>query len=870
MNISVDMNELLYNYIVEQVYFYETVLQTKNLSIIEYIFINDYTKKIYDAIYNTYKKICIEHFIEKKSADITTDDIESLMNEIISWTIVDDVKKQYCDDLKYDNIYLSIDGIPEFGKCVEQKHRTVGGEFEIQIKKQLLIKFREEIHTKSVRTDEDLIKYLFETYKFEFSKSNISPNKPFMITLCAQLKELATQYKRLIVSDYNEFGEGERKIILKIYENYTTDAFTKHDILFISPDADVILLAVIAYIKIKQQLPEAVPPVPPVNIFVRNKRYVNIELLCDYFIDRIQHHIKLIIPIRNQSTKTKFVEFVKKSNDIICKDIVFLLLLSGNDFFPKLIVCEATKTFMTSLFYTYSLYILSFYRTDNVTNVFENIGYLSTYNNLKNISFDIKILIQPNKFSTIINGTNKIVLMNFLTFLYLFSNSDITDEIPIDNADLFALINTATDDDVNKKMKHVEFKKLVMFYNAFHLSGIHQIDENCPEINLSGPEFAARRILILTHFDVQMTSEIKIIFNLLNAADFTKKIDNLSFDELTVINNNLSPFNIYEMSDKLFASRKVEIHNLFIKQTVEKKKLEEAQIKNLKEEKANLKPGIFPDNERKMFRDIIKDKKDKSNDFSLVNIGIDLPLFYVMKQKQIIDIQTLTEFASNALLVFEKEEKKKYDYFIKNQNQTSYSYNMSAFSNRSTPWNLLTDDIDYNESEYNVVNDEVVVCHEYFKAILKITNLYFDLMYKNPDKVSIWHYSYDNAPFMKNLFDYLSNKLQNELFSDHTYNNIINSDFIEKDNYFKPSNVSTKQLTVSTELTEHQKYKTLTPTEKNIIHNCADALVNRVFLKLNPDAVAAPGVLDAPVAPVDPVALVAVPGAAPGAPGAPE
>jgi 5'-3' exonuclease len=183
--------------------------------------------------------------------------------------------------VKCNLVYISFDGIPTFSKILEQKRRRYIGDF----------------------IDMLLSKY---PSKVSFNKSMISTGTVFMKNVIKTLKETNFPVKT-IISDTNELGEGEFKIVKYVNQHKL------NDFIIYSPDADLIILCLILYnshrkIKILR--------------FDQNTKVLNIiyiNRLVKYFVDYKEDKI-----IKNIDNRRYIL------------DLAMMFTIFGNDFLPRL------------------------------------------------------------------------------------------------------------------------------------------------------------------------------------------------------------------------------------------------------------------------------------------------------------------------------------------------------------------------------------------------------------------------------------------------------------------------------------------------------------------------------------------------------
>lgn len=132
-------------------------------------------------------------------------------------------------------VFLAMDGVPGYGKMREQKHRRYLGEVSATMAAKIAKKHMDLFPSIGPTYPYDYKEYY--AHKLSFSKSQITPGTQFMRDLCAYIRS-ETEW---ILSDFDEFGEGEMKIINIMH----TDIVQGKDVIVYSPDADMILLCLL-------------------------------------------------------------------------------------------------------------------------------------------------------------------------------------------------------------------------------------------------------------------------------------------------------------------------------------------------------------------------------------------------------------------------------------------------------------------------------------------------------------------------------------------------------------------------------------------------------------------------------------------------
>ena len=194
-------------------------------------------------------------------------------------------------------IHIVIDGVPPLGKIKDQKQRKYFNHMYNNVK----------------------------TYNEYFSSYNIGPGTIFMENLNQIINNYFTG-KNINYSSYEEYGEGEHKILQKIKkEALNKEAFeNKKNIIVYSPDADVIFMFlnipnIYVLVNSKQ-----LTYVNKDNIIHENFIYINVNTIKNNFIDNINNNI-------NKSNHNIIINI----NNVI-DDIIMICNIFGNDYVCKL------------------------------------------------------------------------------------------------------------------------------------------------------------------------------------------------------------------------------------------------------------------------------------------------------------------------------------------------------------------------------------------------------------------------------------------------------------------------------------------------------------------------------------------------------
>ena len=195
-----------------------------NIDILE----DEYTKinKFYNFNYN------IQEFYENlKNINV---------NEIIYNFIFEDIKRYLLFFTNCKLLYISIDGTPSVGKMVEQQDRRYKGHLMSLINKKLIEKHKNLLNNNKFDFTNIYNEYEYLQLKLSFDKNLISPQTDFMIDFINLLKKQEFKIK-CIISDFDDYGEGEKKIV-KYIKKYNKNS---DEIIIYSPDADMIIMSMI-------------------------------------------------------------------------------------------------------------------------------------------------------------------------------------------------------------------------------------------------------------------------------------------------------------------------------------------------------------------------------------------------------------------------------------------------------------------------------------------------------------------------------------------------------------------------------------------------------------------------------------------------
>jgi 5'-3' exonuclease len=292
-------------------------------------------------------------------------DFNSIIHTITSTHLKDlkDIKNIFIEIEKYINnlvsiincekLYIAIDGVPSLAKMLEQKKRRYLGEIINNI-----------IESKGIESN-------------HFDKMLISPATKFMEELSEYLKNIKIDGVEITISDYNQEGEGEMKIIRYIKNNNIEDAFVY------SPDSDMILL--LSLLELNRLI-----------LFRHDQKNSHVDKFGNYEFVYNYLDVNLFKKTLSNYIKSKKINNFDKQR--IINDIVYIFTLFGNDFLPKI---ESLKVEL-DLFILIDYYLITYisdynYIINNINDNKKELNYYKLYQLLENLSNIEYLFIYRNK-----------------------------------------------------------------------------------------------------------------------------------------------------------------------------------------------------------------------------------------------------------------------------------------------------------------------------------------------------------------------------------------------------------------------------------------------------------------------------------------
>jgi 5'-3' exonuclease len=268
------------------------------------------------------RRIISDYSIDSKISvqDIVDIDLDNLIiTKVVEYTV--NILTNYIDPKKLKLFYIAIDGVPLKSKMIEQRKRRYMGSVIDKMKGLIFEKHDKEL-------SEDPTRYMYETKKLKWSKTNITPGTEFMDNLVNSL--VSDEFKKRIhtlcpaLTDYifsgpYEPGEGEKKIV----DHLRGSDHKKSDYLIYSPDSDVSLLCLLLNTSL---VPGGNKRITKINILRHNMQQDNYDVVD---IDALSENLY-------QYTVKQLLGKGVPDKDSVINDIVFMLTIFGDDFVPKL------------------------------------------------------------------------------------------------------------------------------------------------------------------------------------------------------------------------------------------------------------------------------------------------------------------------------------------------------------------------------------------------------------------------------------------------------------------------------------------------------------------------------------------------------
>lgn len=249
---------------------------------------------------NKFKEYFTEELIDVKSVELVKDQIYYMIDKLINSS---NIKK----------LMISMDGVPNMGKLLEQRKRRYNTYIISKIKKELYKQNIDQLNPKRKK---------FEENRYGYNRNKILAWHDFMQKVSTSLMDdeflenLKQKYPTLesfLFSGSNVPGEGEKKIMEDVLANSNSN---KGTYIIYSPDSDVVILSMI----LANKLPTS--SFYMLHYEQNKKEYtcVSINILIDNIYANIVKKITKTLP--------------NKIN--VINDLSLLFTMFGNDFLPKI------------------------------------------------------------------------------------------------------------------------------------------------------------------------------------------------------------------------------------------------------------------------------------------------------------------------------------------------------------------------------------------------------------------------------------------------------------------------------------------------------------------------------------------------------
>lgn len=217
------------------------------------------------------------------------------------------------DSIKLKKMFISFDGVPEFGKKGEQHKRRANSVVVSEIKKKIYRECENEIPE---------MRKIYEINKISYDRGKIISWTTFMESVeklfkseifLNKIKSVCPNLEEIIISDQNVCGEGEKKIMEHIIETKAQGSYT-----FFSPDADAIMLGLIAQNELNNKSKFTI-----LRFNQQTEEYDIVKI--DVLSENIFKYVRDKIGIKLNAITLESVT----------NDIAFIFTVFGNDFLPK-------------------------------------------------------------------------------------------------------------------------------------------------------------------------------------------------------------------------------------------------------------------------------------------------------------------------------------------------------------------------------------------------------------------------------------------------------------------------------------------------------------------------------------------------------
>jgi 5'-3' exonuclease len=256
----------------------------------------------------------------KDVLNVTSEQLDALVTTCVL-NYVKTICSKYIDSKHVEHIMIAIDGVPPKAKMIQQRKRRYSKYILHYLQRDLLAKHKNKM------TPE---RRVFEEKKYSWNTGNITPATPYISQLenimmsnefKNEMQQLCPNLKNFIVSGTNVPSEGEKKIVNYLRTIPQADKNNlKNNIVFYSPDSDVIILSMLLETDIMSY--KAVNGITMLrhNQQTNGYEHINIGLAAKHLHEYIQQKAKMAL-----------------NKDNVIHDLCFIFTLFGNDFVPKIV-----------------------------------------------------------------------------------------------------------------------------------------------------------------------------------------------------------------------------------------------------------------------------------------------------------------------------------------------------------------------------------------------------------------------------------------------------------------------------------------------------------------------------------------------------
>lgn len=278
-------------------------------------------------------------FIVKFKEELTVEKINELIYLDVIAFITDMINNKLID---VEYILIAFDGIPSFGKIIEQRQRRyMGHVYEL---------FSKYIYAKDtqVNTDKPNIEDLRKIYDQNQIKIDVKSAIEYVYSMYDDYRlknDIQDSTNTEVEIKNKSHGEGEKILIDKVYDDFEKYGNNKSYV-FYSPDGDSVILCLNTYIQKKIENFTVVKTFfsNPTNQFNNKSQYIRMKSL----YERINYLVNVY--------SGKKLRDDENYQDSIARDFIFMMNFFGNDFIHNVPTLDIS-TNIVNLLFIYAEYI---------------------------------------------------------------------------------------------------------------------------------------------------------------------------------------------------------------------------------------------------------------------------------------------------------------------------------------------------------------------------------------------------------------------------------------------------------------------------------------------------------------------------------